>query len=833
MSKRTAEKTRTSGRLKKMRQDTEEEQVLEKGREDSPLTDFSVDSGGALIDTEEGVKESTTKDKGKEPALTKEVQTGKGVENAGKGTRNLSARGQEPTTPVGGSSEQSCSRVSTPMSFSELQRMSMTTPTRGTSTAAMGSESPGVEESEEEDLESERRHPTELPEECAVMNVELQDRNLLDTYEGLPCLDPGTFLSWNQTGDAPVPVRFEDWGKILTDVPYFLNMKDIFKFVRDRDYINPTRINPMLLSTVPITKIRDRFNLQVRVRDKWANAICITPIRVTTSSVLTITGGNEKAATICMAFKVDEIEVPGCNGSEMTFGTATRKIVWRAIPSTSTPRSKTTPTKAPPPRPKAMGKAVGKPPKKSTRKYMSLRPTDPVPVFDARQRQIEFTADYFDSLNEQLERFPGEIPEDSYVLVGYTVNFFCRRPEPGQPARAFLEMQIREAKIENKDEVRDVQNLSKDVVKSADIALGKDKDSELHRLLKKGDDEEEWVARVIGVVVAKDLPPYQRWQHRKEKTAKDLKQQLTITGLGSEVFNEYTEAAHEVTKRFNPALRTREPPAYKEKKAEGSLAFQATTPVFTLRAHASSPEDIPFTQLEDPDGSLSAVRGSDFIHTQDNYVEYRKLTKGVGEPRYERSGPNEIKVGDVVELEVYFRWLKLQAFTSFFVCLGAVTRVETKFRREMEDKQAQRHKIPTYTTLKRRRLFELPGQEPDRKTPAQGKTDASQASHARMKHSKGLQDLATREAERSKEEIERQQNLAEDIQKLGAFRIDSRPQTRASLPVRENTCGSTSTTGATASEGLDSQQKEQDSTIDSRQRKIRSEMDMQVDETER
>lgn len=128
------------------------------------------------------------------------------------------------------------------------------------------------------------------------------------------------------------------------------NMRDIFKFVHNYNYINPTQINPMLLSIVT-RGIRDCFNLQVQLHNKWVNTICITPIWVTMPLLLTITSDNKKAvceskflrglphmqewehlqATICMAFKVKEIEAPGCNSCEIIFGTATRQSEYSKI----------------------------------------------------------------------------------------------------------------------------------------------------------------------------------------------------------------------------------------------------------------------------------------------------------------------------------------------------------------------------------------------------------------------------------------------------------------------------------------------------------------------
>lgn len=53
-------------------------------------------------------------------------------------------------------------------------------------------------------------------------------------------------------------------------------------------------------------------------------------------------------------------------------------------------------------------------------------------------------------------------------------------------------------------------------------------------------------------------------------------------------------------------------------------AINTSTRVFTPQNQARGQRDIEFSSAEDPDGMLQRAKGDDFIHGEENYIEYKK-----------------------------------------------------------------------------------------------------------------------------------------------------------------------------------------------------------------
>ncbi|XP_006461612.1 hypothetical protein AGABI2DRAFT_71516, partial [Agaricus bisporus var. bisporus H97] len=143
-----------------------------------------------------------------------------------------------------------------------------------------------------------------------------------------------------------------------------------------------------------------------------------------------------------------------------------------------------------------------------------------------------------------------------------------------------------------------------------------------HRLFKPDDSNEEWTARIRGLVCLKELPPYPNVRTRNNNARMHIKQGIGLTGLGLEEFDRQIDAIRAIFATFAPLLPAPCKPLT-ERVFEEFSAIHCSTRMFTHRKHADGQKDIPFTSAEDPYNVLQKIKGDDFIHGEDNCVEYR------------------------------------------------------------------------------------------------------------------------------------------------------------------------------------------------------------------
>ncbi|KAJ3564755.1 hypothetical protein NP233_g8088 [Leucocoprinus birnbaumii] len=269
-----------------------------------------------------------------------------------------------------------------------------------------------------------------LPSECGVTKEDYQDDILKDTYANLLCLSPGAFRSWSEQNNGPHPMSFSGWATTCPDLD-FGNALAALMFTHDGHYVNPSRVDPLMLSARSITADNTRYNLEIKTTapSVYELAFCITPIRVTKSLLLFASGTGSGStreskyiygcahsqdwermvSTLCMVFGEETLDAQ-VYGADLQYSTQSR--------------SKDSPTPSP-----SKGSIASRPAQATSAgsgRFAALRALDEVPVYDARTpgQDITFDANLFNNLDKRLAKYDDEVPVNSYAIVGYTVSYW-------------------------------------------------------------------------------------------------------------------------------------------------------------------------------------------------------------------------------------------------------------------------------------------------------------------------------------------------------------------------------------------------------------------------
>lgn len=102
-----------------------------------------------------------------------------------------------------------------------------------------------------------------------------------------------------------------------------------------------------------------------------------------------------------------------------------------------------------------------------------------------------------------------------------------------------------------------------------------------------------------------------------------IRQGITLTGLGLPKFNTQLQVVSAIYSEFCSRIPMPCKPIT-ETMFETYPAINTSTRVFTPQNQARGQRDIEFSSAEDPDGMLQRAKGDDFIHGEENYIEYKK-----------------------------------------------------------------------------------------------------------------------------------------------------------------------------------------------------------------
>lgn len=114
---------------------------------------------------------------------------------------------------------------------------------------------------------------------------------------------------------------------------------------------------------------------------------------------------------------------------------------------------------------------------------------------------------------------------------------------------------------------------------------------------------------------------------------KHIRQAVTLTGLGTKTFGEGVDNIAKAYMRFVTHFPEGRLKHWQPTTFYPHVAIDAHSRYFTERRLAPQEPNITFGPLVDPKGLLASIQGSEFIHGQDNYVEYLELKQKDGNLR--------------------------------------------------------------------------------------------------------------------------------------------------------------------------------------------------------
>ncbi|KAF9563136.1 hypothetical protein CPC08DRAFT_721838 [Agrocybe pediades] len=263
-----------------------------------------------------------------------------------------------------------------------------------------------------------------LPALCEVNVPDNQDEDLQEKghYENLPPLK-AVVLKPTNPYDPVGLVKFLNWNMIIPDLDLDNAMQSM-SFVRDGDYINPSRVNP---TDVCLKAFRNSKRWVLATSDR-KTAICVSPVMTFTSHVHS-TNGNLKwmshyltammhsgelprmVSLLGMLSQKDVIETQIWN-DQLTYGIKTSS------------QGSSDASDAPNPNLSAMFDLKASP-LKANAKRAGVRKVEPlpygakIPVYDARDMSFDYNAHTFDNLSSMFPEFEGEVPSNSLAVFGY------------------------------------------------------------------------------------------------------------------------------------------------------------------------------------------------------------------------------------------------------------------------------------------------------------------------------------------------------------------------------------------------------------------------------
>ncbi|KAJ7182682.1 hypothetical protein C8R43DRAFT_1116316 [Mycena crocata] len=295
-----------------------------------------------------------------------------------------------------------------------------------------------------EDLEAYRAY-YDPKSKCGVFDVKLQDPSLRPHYIGLPPLPalriilPSYDPNRNSTDDIDFAtggrVRFSSWANVL---PRMLaaNSMGAMLFTESGHFINPSRVSPAKLSSVisPGSSQTHRLHVNDRV------AVCVSAVCVTESCVFAPKNIGTKSdrqrkwlygvlhdydwerlcSLTCLVFS-ERVMYAQINNQAISFQTMISPDGGRQAEGSGEKLGRNIPSQL------FSSQSPGKTMKnKSAGTFRSktlLAHNDTVPVYDARKIVVDFNKD-LGRLDEVLPLFPGEVPQSSFAVVGYSMSCY-------------------------------------------------------------------------------------------------------------------------------------------------------------------------------------------------------------------------------------------------------------------------------------------------------------------------------------------------------------------------------------------------------------------------
>jgi hypothetical protein len=230
----------------------------------------------------------------------------------------------------------------------------------------------------------------------------------------------------------------------------------------------------------------------------------------------------------------------------------------------------------------------------------------------------------------------------------------------------------------------------------------------LVRIEQNTQEHEEVVLRIQGIICDKSIPPIKRpfemyvydtkvwaafstYVYRESRRRKYLRQSVMLTGFGSDIIKKAIDNIRYIHGLFDQEFMQGELEAWTPGRFGQFDAIDISNRYFTRRCDMNGEAPIQFSHAIDPENILTNALSNDFVHIQENVVEYYEAVEKDNKIKWEYCysfqrttyknayryidiNPGRIQRGDVLEIQASFIVVPLKAKKyKMLVVLRAIT----------------------------------------------------------------------------------------------------------------------------------------------------------------
>ncbi|EAU85287.2 hypothetical protein CC1G_07557 [Coprinopsis cinerea okayama7 len=197
-------------------------------------------------------------------------------------------------------------------------------------------------------------------------------------------------------------------------------------------------------------------------------------------------------------------------------------------------------------------------------------------------------------------------------MSGYDIDEFYDKDE----AAAKLQEIIHESSTNEK-------------TKHYQLTVGKIKAASVKRILRPecwklyeiiSEEPTEIVFRMQGILQSKDLPPVGR--NASNRAKKYLRQQVTLFGFGAPSFQSFVDSMEAMYIKYGDFIADGRLDDWNPPTDDKGIGFDIVNRYFTNISYSAGEIAVPFHESVDPCDVLKQMGGGNYIHTQDNHVDY-------------------------------------------------------------------------------------------------------------------------------------------------------------------------------------------------------------------